>query len=234
RVTRRGAFRLVAAGLIGAFVAGCGALPPASDQPSRTLVASQAFDPAATDDDAPDADAASAEEAWPDSEWLDGQTSDATRAQGNVIDPRAVPVQPFHTRNVPPDRLVIPSIGVDARVVEIGVHYDRTGSLVWDTAPFAVGHHQGTAFPGEVGNVVLSGHISSPNEGDVFRHLPNLKMNDGVVVMTSEQPYLYRVADIKVMTPDAVQVLDRTPTQVLTLITCVPDGIYSHRLVVRA
>jgi LPXTG-site transpeptidase (sortase) family protein len=142
--------------------------------------------------------------------------------------------QPYRTRSAPPDRLVIPSIGLDARVVPIGVHVDRAGNLAWETAAFAVGHHADSALPGAPGNVVLSGHISSPNEGDVFRQLPKVKLEDGVVVLSAQQPFLYRVYEIQVLPPDAVQVLEPTSASVVTLITCVPDGVYTHRLVIRA
>ena len=82
--------------------------------------------------------------------------------------------------------------------------------------------------------MVLSGHISSPNEGAVFHRLPDLKVGEGVIVGTDERQYLYRVVDRKVVTPDEVSVMEPTPDSTTTLITCFPDGIYSHRLVVTA
>ena len=88
------------------------------------------------------------------------------------------------------------------------------------------------ALPARRVNMVLSGHISSPNEGAVFHNLPELKVGQGVIIATDERQYLYRVTDVKTVTPDAVSVLDQTPDPTATLITCVPDGIYSHRLVV--
>ena len=88
--------------------------------------------------------------------------------------------------------------------------------------------------PGESGNVVLSGHISSPREGAVFHHLPDLEKGMGVIVATQDQQYLYTIVDTHVVTPDAVEVLDPTDQAIITMLTCVPDGIYSHRLVVRA
>ena len=51
---------------------------------------------------------------------------------------------------------------------------------------------------------------------------------------TDERQYLYRVTAVKTVTPDQVEVLSQTPDATATLITCVPDGIYSHRLVVSA
>jgi LPXTG-site transpeptidase (sortase) family protein len=135
---------------------------------------------------------------------------------------------------LPARRLVIPTLGLDSKVIQLGTKLDRRGQLAWETAPFAVGQHKGLAGPGQNGNMVLSGHISSPNEGAVFHSLPDLKVGEGVIVATEERQYLYRVVDTKTVTPDQVSVLDQTPDPTVTLITCVPDGIYSHRLVVTA
>jgi sortase A len=79
--------------------------------------------------------------------------------------------------------------------------------------------------------MVLSGHISSPIEGGVFRRLPQLKVGYAVIVFTNERPFLYRVSDTRVMSPDDVSVMDPRPGPTATLITCVPDGIYTERLI---
>src|SRR5205823_4458943 len=131
---------------------------------------------------------------------------------------------------LPARRIVIPTIGVDTKVIQLGTKLDRKGQIAWETAPFAVGQHKGLAGPGQNGNMVLSGHITSPSEGAVFHHLPDLKVGEGVIVATDERQYLYRVEEINTVTPDQVSVLDQTPDPTATLITCVPDGIYSHRL----
>lgn len=141
---------------------------------------------------------------------------------------------PRGARKSPPVRLVIPSIGVDTKVIELGTRYNDKGQLVWETAAFAAGHHIGTANPGEQGNVVISGHISSTKEGAVFKRLPEISPGDGVVVVTGDRDYLYRVVDKKVVEPDQVDVMSSSSEEVLTLMTCVPDGEYTHRLVVTA
>jgi LPXTG-site transpeptidase (sortase) family protein len=135
---------------------------------------------------------------------------------------------------LPARRIIIPTIGVDSKVIQLGTKLDRHGQLAWETAPFAVGQHKGLAGPGQIGNMVLSGHISSPNEGAIFHRLPELKVGEGIIVSTDERQYLYQVTNTKVVTPDEVSVMDQTPDATATLLTCVPDGIYSHRLVVSA
>jgi sortase A len=137
-------------------------------------------------------------------------------------------------RRLPPERIIIPTIGVDAKVVALNVRTNARGELEWETAAFAVGHHAGSANPGEGGNIVLSGHISSINEGAVFKRLPELQPGHGVILLTAAQPYLYRVESTRVVLPQEVSVMDPTDREQVTLITCVPDGVYTHRLIVTA
>ena len=130
--------------------------------------------------------------------------------------------------------MTIPSINLDARVIPLGTRYDRSGTLVWETAPFAVGHHRGSANPGDAGNMVLSGHICSPSEGALFQRLPRVKPGDALVIGTAQASFLYRVWDVRVVAPTAIEFLESTSSSTATLITCYPDGVYSHRLIVRA
>src|SRR5713226_3115180 len=166
------------------------------------------------------------------SDALPTLTAGSTDAEMHVVP--VLSGKPPIAAALPARRLVIPTLGLDSKVIQLGTKLDRRGQLAWETAPFAVGQHQGLAGPGQNGNMVLSGHISSPNEGAIFHHLPDLKVGEGVIVATEERQYLYRVVDVKTVTPDEVSVLDQTPDPTVTLITCVPDGIYSHRLVVTA
>ena len=161
----------------------------------------------------------------------DGQPSDSVEAESRVVPPS---MGSSTASPLPARRVIIPSIGLDAKIIQLGTYVNRRGELVWETAPFAVGHHLGTAGPGQPGNMVLSGHITSPNEGAVFKNLPTLRVGEGVIVATDERQYLYRVVSTKVVTPDAVDVMAPTPEATATLITCIPLGVYDHRLVVTA
>ncbi len=144
-------------------------------------------------------------------------------------------------QNLPPNTapntewIAIPSIGVDSKTVELGTVLEN-GVLVWETPKHAVGHHKGTANPGEIGNVVMSGHISSPvkGEGNVFSRLPEIAVGDQVVVTTPVGYFHYEVIQKRVVLPEEISVMDPTPEPVLTLITCVPDWVYTHRLIVTA
>lgn len=165
---------------------------------------------------------------------VSGPVAASASAQAQVIPALKMRTRPYTNRLQPPERLLIPNIDLDAKVVPVGTKTDDKGKVLWETAAFAVGHHKGSGMPGESGNVVLSGHISSPREGAIFHDLPHLEAGMGVIVVTSDRQYLYTIVETKVVTPDAVEVLDPTEQSIITMLTCVPDGIYSHRLVVRA
>lgn len=139
-----------------------------------------------------------------------------------------------------PDRIVIRSIGLDATVVDVGKTM-QDGKAVWETAAFAVGFYRGTAVPGQKGNAVLAGHISSPvsRKGDIFRHLPEVRVGDEVDVYLApanpgdpETEVRYAIAQTKIVQPSEVSVMGPTTDPTLTLLTCYPDNVYTQRLVV--
>lgn len=138
-------------------------------------------------------------------------------------------------------RIVIPAIGVDAPAVELSVVWDGD-SRVWQRPKNSVGHHHGTANPGEIGNSVMSGHINSPirGEGKVFQRLPEIPQlikNGDIVevfVYTPAKTYVYQVVKTDVLKPEDLDVFTPADKPTLTLITCVPDLVFSDRLVITA
>ena len=132
-------------------------------------------------------------------------------------------------------RITIPSLEVDAPAVETGTKYED-GQLVWETAKHAVGHLKGTSNPGETGNIVMAGHISSPirGEGNVFKRLPEIALGSQVYLYTPQGRYTYIVVKTKVVLPNDIEVIEPTLQPTLTLITCVPDWVYTHRFIATA
>lgn len=120
-------------------------------------------------------------------------------------------------------RLLIPAINVENVVVE--------GS----TEPalrLGPGHLEGTALPGEAGNVVLAGHRDY-----FFWGLGDLKVGDPIYLQARRGFMLYQVAAKQVVKDTDIWVLGPTPVQTLTLITCYPlihPGYTDQRLVVFA
>jgi len=120
-------------------------------------------------------------------------------------------------------RIVIPAIDVDAPVVE---------GDGWEELKMGVGHHIGSANPGERGNVVVSGH--NDVFGEVFRRLGELGLGDEIIVYAGETPYRYLVKEKRIVQPDEVSVMEPTTKATMTVVTCYPYLIDTHRLVIIA
>lgn len=142
----------------------------------------------------------------------------------------------------PPIRVTIPSVAIDSEVVPItwAMIPAKGGGMKpeWQVADYAVGHHAGTANPGQVGNVVLSGHVDY--KGEVFRRLNEVKKGDLVTVYTEKGQYIYVITDMVLVQEEGVsdeqkrinaRFMDPTPDQTLTMITCWPYGIDTHRFI---
>lgn len=116
------------------------------------------------------------------------------------------------------ERLVIPDLKVDARVV-LKPRKDNT----WDIRGLRadVAWLEGTAHPASSGNTVLAGHIMVRNLGrGPFRFLDRLKEGASVVVYTGQNEYVYRVSKQLLVKESDGEVTFNTGQPQLTLITC--------------
>jgi sortase A len=107
--------------------------------------------------------------------------------------------------------------------------YDGTADAVLD---LAAGRIEDTALPGTAGNVGIAAHRDG-----FFRVLKDLKEGDALVLDTPVATEEYRVAWIRITTPDDVSVIDPTPGPVVTLVGCYPFyhvGSAPQRFIVRA
>jgi LPXTG-site transpeptidase (sortase) family protein len=116
--------------------------------------------------------------------------------------------------------LDIPSIDVDTDVTEGGVITNKQGQPEWQTVPFVAVQYRETALAGARGNAVISGHVVTISEGNVFRNLYKVNLGDEVHVETADGKFTYRVEEVKLVKPTEVEVMARTTSPVLTLITC--------------
>jgi sortase A len=130
-----------------------------------------------------------------------------------------------------PTRIVVPSAGVDAPVSEVGITL-REGRAVYETAWRAAGHHLDTALPGQPGNMVITGHVSVADHGNVavFSNLESVQAGDVVEVYSGDTAYRYEVQKVMVVPPTAVKLLRSDSTAQVTLVTCTKD--LKSRLVV--
>lgn len=131
----------------------------------------------------------------------------------------------------PPARLIIPRIGVDARVVPLGE--DSTGAMASPDNPRDVGWWDEGTRPGDAGSAVLDGHVDFANYGAaVFWNLHLLAPGDTVqVVSTAGQTLTFTVTEVS--TFDATdnsnidEIFRRDDQPRLNLITC--TGTFNPR-----
>lgn len=118
-------------------------------------------------------------------------------------------------------RVSIPKINLDAIVVE--------GATPKQLA-IGPAHITETAFPGEAGNAVITGHRDT-----FFRHIYELQKGDTIFVRRNGEVFKYEVTGKRIVQPEDVSVLKPTSDAQLTLITCYPTyyiGPAPERLVV--
>ena len=122
-------------------------------------------------------------------------------------------------------RLKIPSIDVDLPI------YHGTSD---ETLGKGVGHLEGTSLP--VGGIdthaVLSAHRGLAS-ATMFDNLDKLDTGDTFVVEVAGEVLTYRVFETQVVDPgDTQTVLPRAGLDIVTLVTCTPLGINTHRILV--
>lgn len=143
---------------------------------------------------------------------VSGSTSGATAAG-----------RPAPKNGEPIGRLEIPGTGISV-IVAAG-----TDKL---TLRRGVGHIDGTALPGEPGNVGLAGHRDTS-----FRGLRKLRPADRIFLVTADGSFEYAVESLRTVAPEQTDVLDPSSQPTLTLVTCYPFdyvGPAPLRFIVRA
>jgi sortase A len=156
--------------------------------------------------------------------------------------PTAPPDRPPATS--PPTRLVIPSINLDIPILSVGTKTTQSGGqirTVWADVPNAGAFHETSAYPGNPGNTVINGHRDIL--GAVFRHLDRVVVGDKITLYVGDVAYPYQVVEILVVPEVFASASQRAenqrligymPEERLTLITCTPVVLATHRLLVIA
>ena len=119
--------------------------------------------------------------------------------------------------------LEIPKIHLEVAVL------DGTDDL---TLNRAVGLIEGTPRPGERGNIGIAGHRDG-----FFRTLKDVGPGDGITLRSAAGRRDYVVKSVRIVEPEDVSVLDDSPTDSLTLVTCYPFyfvGSAPQRYIIRA
>lgn len=99
-------------------------------------------------------------------------------------------------------------------------------------------HLPGSALPGEKGNIFISGHSALSQffsmKKVVFSHLADLKKGDEIIIRAGGTQFYYQVLEQKVVDPEDVSIINPPDSlgRYLTLMTCVPPGLNTKRLIV--
>lgn len=102
------------------------------------------------------------------------------------------------------------------------------------TLATSVGHHYGSAFPVGTKNsrAVLSAHtgLATPK---LFTRVDELVEGDLFFITVLDQIHAYEVSEIKIILPTEVEAIAPVEGEdLVTLLTCTPYGVNSHRLLV--
>lgn len=93
------------------------------------------------------------------------------------------PADPVNTAPHP-ERLVIPAIGVDTDLMELGL--EPSGALQVPPGAFPAGWYSGSPVPGELGPAILAGHIDWDGAPGVFLRLHEITPGDRIETVRSD------------------------------------------------
>lgn len=122
-------------------------------------------------------------------------------------------------------RIRIPSIKVDLPI------YHGTSNTVLE---HGIGHLEGTALPvgGASTHSVVTGHRGLATS-ELFSHLDQVKVDDTFTIEVFGETLAYRVTETLIVEPeDTESLLIQPGKDLMTLVTCTPLGINSHRILV--
>ena len=100
----------------------------------------------------------------------------------------------------------------------------------------AIGHLAGTSLPvgGDTAHCVVSGHRGLPS-ARLFTDIDRLAEKDTFTITVLDKTLTYEVDRIRIVLPNELQDLQiEEGKDFVTLVTCTPYGINTHRLLVRA
>lgn len=104
-----------------------------------------------------------------------------------------------------------------------------------DTLKKGLGHIEGTSLPigTQGGHSFITGHTGLPT-AELFTNLTKLEKGNQFYIKVLNRELVYEVDQIKVITPEELSSLPPdSGGDYVTLVTCTPYGINSHRLLVR-
>ena len=130
-----------------------------------------------------------------------------------------------------PVSLVIPSIGVSASIVHLGL--TSSGALQVPPTTAVAGWYTGSPRPGSIGSAVIAGHIDSISGPGIFFRLAQLQRGARVYVRRADGTLaVFEVTEVQMFAKDAfptTAVYGAVPDPELRLVTCGGTFDYSSR-----
>jgi sortase A len=117
----------------------------------------------------------------------------------------------------------IPRLGVRVAILE---------GISTQTLRLGVAHIEGTAFPGEPGNVGIAGHRDT-----YFRALKDIRTDDEIQIQTATGLSRYEVDSVQIVSPNNIGVLAPSEESAITFVTYYPFhfiGAAPQRYIVHA
>ncbi len=137
---------------------------------------------------------------------------------------------PTAGRTSRPVALIIPAIGVNTRLIGLGL--TATGAVQVPPDPAVAGWYTGSPRPGAIGSAILLGHIDSLSGPAVFFKLSRLRPHQLVYVQRADGTLaVFRVDAVRTYAKShfpTAAVYGPTPDAQLRLITC--GGIFDQQL----
>lgn len=136
----------------------------------------------------------------------------------------------YNTLNVD-DKGMLCYLKIDRLGVNLPVYHGTTEEVL----QHYVGHVEGSSMPtGGIGtHCALSGHRGLPS-AVLFTNLDRVEVGDYFSIIVLGEEHLYQVDQITTVLPDDLSPLAIDPEKdYVTLITCTPYGVNTHRLMVR-
>src|SRR5882672_11686142 len=111
-----------------------------------------------------------------------------------------------------PDRIAIPSLGIDLQVYKATIVHD-----VWPTTDLGASYLSTSPLPGETGNSIIYGH----NWTSLFGKLVNARVGDTVIVTYPDKTKkTFVIAYTSTVSPDESTILASSTDKRITIYTC--------------
>lgn len=170
--------------------------------------------------------------------WYSDEFTDVSRMNSTDY-VNTITSDPENKTNFPTmadNSIFIPAINVSAPV---SWRVENNAATVATELKKGTIHLAGTALPGEIGNVFITGHSSNlpwvkSSYNSIFALLDKLVVGDIVYLKYQNNVYIYKISNTKTVSPNETSVLNSTDQSILTLMTCTPTGTSLKRLIATA